>query len=131
MWKKYIWNPATCSCENGKYVLLTIIDDSVIRYDEIMEETKTVPTKSTSTKAVLRKCTSINFYIVLVFLLITITLLKAVNIYWYLIKYQTKQKPLLPCHYTISKLKEINIKNWCVIISITIKVKKDFDLDNI
>ena len=102
MWKKYIWNPATCSCENGKYVLLTIIDDSVIRYGEIMEETKTVPTKSTSTKAVLRKCTSINFYIVLVFLLITITLLIAVNIYWYLIKYQTKQKPLLPCHYKLA-----------------------------
>ena len=81
MWKKYIWNPATCSWENGKCVLLTIIDDSVIIYDEIMEETKTVPTKSTSTKAVLTKCTSINFYLVLVFLLITITLSIAVNIY--------------------------------------------------
>ena len=37
----YIWNPATCSCENGKYVG-SIIDGSVIKYDKITEETKTV-----------------------------------------------------------------------------------------
>ena len=40
--KDYIWNPATCSCEND------IIDDSVIMCDEVLksynEETKTVPT---------------------------------------------------------------------------------------
>ena len=28
--KDYIWNPATWSCENGKY-LASITDDSVIR----------------------------------------------------------------------------------------------------
>ena len=39
--KDYIWNPATCSCENGKY-LASIIDDSVITCDEIIEETKNV-----------------------------------------------------------------------------------------
>ena len=38
MWKYYIWNPATCSCENGKY-LASIIDDSVIMCYEIIEET--------------------------------------------------------------------------------------------
>ena len=27
MWKDYIWNLATCSCQNGKY-LATIMDDS-------------------------------------------------------------------------------------------------------
>ena len=27
--KDYIWNPATCNCENGKY-LVSIIDDYVI-----------------------------------------------------------------------------------------------------
>ena len=32
--KDYIWNSATCSCENGKY-LASIIDDSVITCDEI------------------------------------------------------------------------------------------------
>ena len=39
----YIWNPATCNCENGKY-LASIADDSVNRCDEITEETKTIPT---------------------------------------------------------------------------------------
>ena len=41
--KGYIWNPATRSSKNGKY-LATIIDDSVITWDEIIEKTKTVPT---------------------------------------------------------------------------------------
>ena len=35
--KKYcIWNPATRSCENGKYLANTM-DDSVITYDEIID----------------------------------------------------------------------------------------------
>ena len=41
--KDYIWNPATCSCENDKY-LASIIDDSVITCDEIIEETNSIPT---------------------------------------------------------------------------------------
>ena len=48
--KDYIWNPSTCSCKNGKY-LASIIDDSVITCDEIIDdeaksndkETLTVP----------------------------------------------------------------------------------------
>ena len=48
MWKDYIWNPTTCSCQNGKY-LANIMADSVITCDEIIdvkaksndEETKT------------------------------------------------------------------------------------------
>ena len=50
--KNYIWNPATGSCENGKY-LASIIDDSAIMCDEIIEadaeakshdeETKNIP----------------------------------------------------------------------------------------
>ena len=39
--KGYFWNPATCSCENGKY-LTSITDYSVITCDEIIEETKTI-----------------------------------------------------------------------------------------
>ena len=39
----YIWNPDTCSCKNGKY-LASIIDDSVIMCDEIINATKSVPT---------------------------------------------------------------------------------------
>ena len=31
--KYYIWNPATCSCENGKY-LASIMDDSAITCDQ-------------------------------------------------------------------------------------------------
>ena len=32
--KNYIWNPGTCTYENGKY-LGSIIDDLVITYDKI------------------------------------------------------------------------------------------------
>ena len=40
--KNYIWNPNTCICGNGKY-LASIIDDSVIKCDEIIDgETKTI-----------------------------------------------------------------------------------------
>ena len=35
--KDYIWNPFTCSCKNGKK-LVSIMDDSVITYDEIITE---------------------------------------------------------------------------------------------
>ena len=38
--KDYIWNPATCNCENGKY-LTSIIDDLRITCDEIWEPQKT------------------------------------------------------------------------------------------
>ena len=41
--KDYIWNPVTCNCENGKY-LASVIGDSVIMCDDIIEETKTVTT---------------------------------------------------------------------------------------
>ena len=34
--KDYIWNPSTCSCENGKY-LATIIEYSAVMYDELIE----------------------------------------------------------------------------------------------
>ena len=34
--KDYIWNPAICSCENGKYLASIIDDDSVIMCDEII-----------------------------------------------------------------------------------------------
>ena len=41
--KAYIWNSATCSCENGNY-LASITADLVSTFDEFAEETKTVPT---------------------------------------------------------------------------------------
>ena len=36
--KDYVWNPATCNCEYGKY-LASIMHDSEIICDEIIEET--------------------------------------------------------------------------------------------
>ena len=51
-------------------------------------------------------CKTKNFYILLAFLLLTIVLLIAVNIYCYLIKYRAKQKHLSPVYITNNKLKE-------------------------
>ena len=85
--KDYVWNPATCSCENGKY-LASIMNGSAITCDEIIEsyneETKTIPANLNKKKATSK---TQNFYILLAFLLITIALLIAVSIYCYLIKY--------------------------------------------
>ena len=61
MQKNYIWNPATCSCKNGKY-LGSIADDSAATCDEIIATTKTVPTITFPTKSNWR-----NFYILLAF----------------------------------------------------------------
>ena len=76
--------------------------------DEVMEsynkETKTISTTFNEKKPI---CKMQNFYILLAFLLITIALLIAVSIYFYLIKYLLKQKHLLPFLFTNNKLKEI------------------------
>ena len=40
--KGCIWNPATCSCKNGKYLAI-FIDNSVITCEKIIEERKTIP----------------------------------------------------------------------------------------
>ena len=77
--KDFVWKPATWSCENGKY-LASISDDLVITGDEIREETKTAPINFNEKNAT---CKTKNFYILLAFLLITIALLIAVNIYCY------------------------------------------------
>ena len=69
---------------------------------------KTIPTNFNEKKVT---CKTQNFYIPLAFLLITIALLIAVSIYCYLMKYQVKQKHLLPFHVTNNKLKEFNIYN--------------------
>ena len=37
--KDYIWNPATCSCENGKY-LRSVIDGLKITCDEVINTAK-------------------------------------------------------------------------------------------
>ena len=57
MSKDYVWNPATCSRKNGKYVRSTT-PNSVITCDKIIDMTK-----CTSRKTVPAKCTSIDFFI--------------------------------------------------------------------
>ena len=103
--KNCISNPSTYASENGKY-LGSIISNSVIICDKITKVTKTVPTKTAKTKAV-----PVNLYILLAFLLITVSLLIIVSIYFYLIEHRSKPGHLLPHHDTTNKLKEIDIKN--------------------
>ena len=57
-------------------------------------------------------CKAQNFYILLVFLLITIALLKTVSKYCCLIKYQAKEKHLLPFRGTKLKLFCFGSINW-------------------
>ena len=55
--KDYIWNPFTCSCKNGKK-LVSIMDDSVITYDEIIDTEATSDNKEEkkeSSKKIWRK----------------------------------------------------------------------------
>ena len=100
--KDYVWNLSTCICENGKY-LASIMDDSVITCDEIIDVEETNFNEKNIT------CKTKNFYILLGFLLITISLLISASIYCYLIKYQAKQKHFLPFHKR--KLKQVYINN--------------------
>ena len=90
MWKVYVWNPATCNCENEKY-LASIMDDSAIICDEVIksydEELKAISTNFNEKNIT---CKKQNFCISYTFLLITITLLIAVSINYYLVKYETK-----------------------------------------
>ena len=82
------------------------MDDSALISDEVIEsyneKIKTIPINCNEKKAT---CKTQNFYILLAFLLITIALLIAVSMYWYLIKYRAKQ--LLPFHYTYNELREV------------------------
>ena len=61
--KDYVWNPATCNCENVKY-LASIMDDSVIMFDEIIE--KIVPTNIKWKRAA---CKTQHFYILFTILI--------------------------------------------------------------
>ena len=98
--KDSVWNPATCNYENGKYlasIMDKIICDKMINTEETNFNQKNIAGKTQ------------NFNIVLTFLLITITLLIAVSIYCYLIKYQAKS--LLPFHNTNNKLNKFCINS--------------------
>ena len=104
--KEYFWDPLKCSCKNSKYG--RCIGDLVVISDQTIEETKTIPTKSTSTKTIPPKITTTSLYILLAFLLIIIASFIIISIY--LIKHWSEQKHFLPFH-NASKLKEIDFKN--------------------
>ena len=84
-------DPAICNSENVKY-LVNIMDKIIC--DEIIDvkETSFYEKNITSKTQI--------FYILLIFLLITMTLLIAVGTYCYLIKYRAKQKHLSSFHDT-------------------------------
>ena len=110
VWQEdHIWNSATCSCWNEKY--LASIMDSVITCDKAIasydEEIKTIPYSNKVFKKIWLVKHKIS--VLLAYLLIAITLWIAVSIYCYLIKCLAKEKHLLPFHDT--KLKEVCINN--------------------
>ena len=82
------------------------IDDSVITCDEFVDAEAKSYNEETNFNEKNIICELKSFYILLTFLLITITLLIDVSIYCFLIKYQAKQKHLLPFHVTNNKLKK-------------------------
>ena len=82
------------------------MDDSAIIHDEIINVKETDFNEETVT------CKTQNFYILIVFLLLTIALLIAVSIYCYMIKDWGKH--LLPFHDASNKLNKFYIDgiNW-------------------
>ena len=58
-------------------------------------------------QVLMKKDNLYNFYILLAFLVITISLLIAVSIFFYMIKYRAKQKHLLKFYVRNNNLKEI------------------------
>ena len=105
--KYYILNPSTCTCENGEY-LENVIDDSVVRCDEIIDAVQSETINFNKGKAT---CKMDNFSFLLAFVLTIILLLITVGIYYYYyhIKHRAKQKQILPYYYSNNELKEINI----------------------
>ena len=81
--KDYASNPATCNCENGKY-LASIMDDSAIAYDEIVEsydeDAKAKLCDETNFNDKNATCKRQKFYVLLTFLSITVALMTAVTI---------------------------------------------------
>ena len=90
----YVWNPAPCSCENGKYLASTV-DGSAIKCDGTVnadaeaksneKETKTFPIIFNEKKV---DCKTQNCYILLAFSSISIALLIDLSIYCHLVKYR-------------------------------------------
>ena len=91
-----------------------------------MKQKQLPQTLMTKVKSVKKKI----FYILLVFLLITIVLLVAVSIYCYLIKYKSKQKYLLPFHVTNNEPRTKFYINECIIKKQSNDKFKKIDIKN-
>ena len=83
--KGYTWNPATCSCENGRYERSIFGDLAIICY-AIIGTTKSILTKTAQVKSILpnlkEKKQSLKFYIfyiLLAFLLISMTIIDIIS----------------------------------------------------
>ena len=87
--KDYVCNLSTCNCENGKYLAIVMCDEVIESFDK--------EANFNEKKAI---CKMQNFYI----FIITITLLIAVSIYCYLIKYLAIQRSWFSFHFTNNKL---------------------------
>ena len=92
-----------------KTLMFVILVHVFVKMENIQQYDEEIKTISTTFNEKNITCKAKNLYILVVFLLIAVTLLIAVSIYCYLIKYQAKQKHLLPFHDT--KLKEVRINN--------------------
>ena len=93
------------------------IDNSVITCDKIIETTKSILTKTVpiesipanfNAKKLIWKMRT--FYILVIFLLITMTLSIAVSISFF-IKYRARQKHLLPFHNVNVEFKKLDVNN--------------------
>ena len=88
MQKDYNWNPSTRVCENSKY-LKSIVDTSVIKYDETISVLDTVSTKMTNTIAtnvtstasinchskIVKNCYILHTVLLMIILLLIITII--------------------------------------------------------
>ena len=93
----YIWNSATCSCKNGKY-LTSIIDNSVIRCDEIINAVSpNVPTTMSTNFQKKKVRYKMNFSILLTVLLVLLLLFIIAVICYHDAKHESKQKNVFLC----------------------------------
>ena len=121
MQKRLYFEPCYMQLQNDKY-LASIIDDSVITYDEIIDTEAKSYNEETNFNGKKVACKILNFYILLAFLLVTIVLLIAVSIFCYLIKYQVKQKRLVAFHITNNELKQVTYQQYKLKMSNKIKI---------
>ena len=91
--KDYIWKPSTCGCETNRY-LKSVADDLVITHYEIINVSDTATINVHDKEAT---CNMDNYYVFSLFFLSLTILLLIATIFYYCIKYRSKQKYILPC----------------------------------